>query len=437
MNRENQNIEWKNIWKDEYLKWISGFANASGGILYIGVDDSGQITGIDNCRKLLEDLPNKIRDILGVMAEVNLLEKDGKEYLEIITEPYTTPISYRGKYYYRSGSTLQELKGPSLEKLLLKKMGKKWDGVTAYGFKTEDLSLLAFEIFRKKAKRSKRIPVEDLEDTNEKLLDLLGLLSENQLKRAAILAFGKNPEKLVTGAYVKIGFFRTHTDLLYQDEIHGSLFEQAEKTMDLLLTKYMRANIAYEGLTRTETYDYPEDALREALLNALIHKDYTSGSPIQISVYADTLMIYNSGELPKNWTIENFKVKHKSEPANPDIANAFFRAGYIEVWGRGTLNIVNYCKEAGLPEPDFEYDSGVTTIFKTSQKVEEKMSGKMSGKIFELLSGNKYITIPEMAIQLGITERTIERHIKKFKEMNVLRRVGSAKGGYWEVLNNE
>ena len=437
MNRENQNIEWKNIWKDEYLKWISGFANASGGILYIGVDDSGQITGIDNCRKLLEDLPNKIRDILGVMAEVNLLEKDGKEYLEIITEPYTTPISYRGKYYYRSGSTLQELKGPALEKLLLKKMGKKWDGVTAYGFKTEDLSLLAFEIFRKKAKRSKRIPVEDLEDTNEKLLDLLGLLSENQLKRAAILAFGKNPEKLVTGAYVKIGFFRTHTDLLYQDEIHGSLFEQAEKTMDLLLTKYMRANIAYEGLTRTETYDYPEDALREALLNALIHKDYTSGSPIQISVYADTLMIYNSGELPKNWTIENFKVKHKSEPANPDIANAFFRAGYIEVWGRGTLNIVNYCKEAGLPEPDFEYDSGVTTIFKTSQKVEEKMSGKMSGKIFELLSGNKYITIPEMAIQLGITERTIERHIKKFKEMNVLRRVGSAKGGYWEVLNNE
>ena len=77
-----------------------------------------------------------------------------EEYLEIITEPYTTPISYRGKYYYRSGSTLQELKGPDLEKLLLKKMGKKWDGVAAYGFTTVDLSLLAFEIFRKKAKRA-------------------------------------------------------------------------------------------------------------------------------------------------------------------------------------------------------------------------------------------------------------------------------------------
>jgi len=155
MISENQNIEWKSNWRNEYLKWISGFANASGGTLYIGVDDSGQITGIDNSRKLLEDLPNKIRDILGIMTEVNLLEKDGKEYLEIITEPYTTPISYRGKYYYRSGSTLQELKGPALEKLLLKKMGKKWDGVPAYGFGNEDLSLLAFEIFRKNKKGQK------------------------------------------------------------------------------------------------------------------------------------------------------------------------------------------------------------------------------------------------------------------------------------------
>ncbi len=107
-----------------------------------------------------------------------------------------------------------------------------------------------------------------------------------------------------------------------------------KKTMDLLTTKYMRANIAYEGLTRTETYDYPEEALREALLNALIHKDYSSSNPIQISVYGNWMMIYNNGELPENWTIETLTDKHTSEPANPDIAKAFFRAGYIEILGQ-------------------------------------------------------------------------------------------------------
>lgn len=364
MKNENQNIEWKSIWKDEYLKWICGFANADGGTMYIGVDDNGMVIGIKNHQKLLEDLPNKIRDILGIMIEVNLRSEENKHFIEIIIEPYSTPISYKGHFYYRSGSTIQDLKGPALEKFLLKKMGNKWDGIIAHGFSFDDLSDEAFEIFRKKARKSKRVPDEDLNDTNVNLLKSLGLISDTELKRAAVIAFGKNPEKLITGAYVKIGFFRTHTDLLYQDEIHGSLFTQVEKTMDLLLTKYMKAHITYEGLTRVETYNFPEKAMREALLNALIHKDYSSANPIQISVYEDWLMIYNNGDLPRGWTMETLKIKHTSEPANPDIAKAFFRAGYIETWGRGTVNIVEYCTQAGLPEPVFEGKwGGIAVIF--------------------------------------------------------------------------
>jgi len=233
MNNESQHIEWKTIWKDEYLKWVCGFANADGGSMFIGIDDVGRVVGIENAKKLLEDLPNKIRDVLGIVAKVNLQSRDDKQFIEIEIEPYTTPISYGGHYYYRSGSTIQDLKGPALEKLLLKKMGKKWDGVIAPDFSLDDLSPEAFEIFRKKARKSKRVPEEDLNESDENLLQSLGLFSNSELKRAAIIAFGKNPEQLITGAYVKIGFFRTHTDLLYQDEIHGSLFAQVEKTMDL------------------------------------------------------------------------------------------------------------------------------------------------------------------------------------------------------------
>jgi len=202
------------------------------------------------------------------------------------------PVSYHGHFYYRSGSTIQDLSGGALEHFLLAKRGKKWDGIVATNFSMNDLSENAFSIFSKKAKRRKRIPDEDLNTGNEELLEALKLIDNNQLTRAAALCFGKDGEKVITGAYVKIGFFRTHSDLLYQDVIEGSLIEQVEKTIDLLTTKYMKANIDYEGITRTETYDYPEKALREAVLNAVIHKDYSSNVPVQISVYERWLMIY-------------------------------------------------------------------------------------------------------------------------------------------------
>jgi len=110
-------------------------------------------------------------------------------------------------------------------------------------------------------------------------------------------------------------------------------------------------------LQRIETYEYPKEALREALLNAISHKDYSGGAPIQISVYKDKIMIWNEGQLPENWTIESLLKKHPSKPYNPDIANAFFRSGYIESWGRGTIKIIEICKEAGLPTPLYYYES--------------------------------------------------------------------------------
>ncbi len=441
MNKESQNIEWKLIWKDEYLKWICAFANADGGKLIIGVNNDGKVVGLANYQKLLEDLPNKIRDVLGIIVDVNLHSENDKYCIEIDIEAYSTPISYKGHYYYRSGSTLQDLKGPALEKLLLKKMGRKWDGVVAPDFTLADLSTEAIELFREKAIKSKRIPIADINDSDKNLLNSLNLLSGSELKRAAIIAFGKKPEKLITGAYVKIGYFRTDTELLYQDEIHGSLFMQVEKTMDLLLTKYMKANIDYEGLTRTETYDFPEEALREALLNALIHKDYSSGNPIQISVYKDWLMIWNAGDLPKGWTIDTLKKKHISEPPNPDIANAFFRAGYIEIWGRGTINIIEQCKKAGLPEPRFEDKWGGlavvfknSTLTKTTQKTTHKTTQKTTQEILNLIEDNRFITTSEMAYLLNRSRSAIAKQIAKLKDDNELKRIGPDKGGYWEII---
>ena len=127
---ENQNVEYKQNWRDEYLKWICGFANASGGRLLIGVDDKGQVLGIDDYSKLLEEIPNKAVQHLGIAIEVNLLERETKHYVEIIVPQSNIPISYHGILYYRSGSTKQELQGTALHDFLLRKVGRTWDGIS-------------------------------------------------------------------------------------------------------------------------------------------------------------------------------------------------------------------------------------------------------------------------------------------------------------------
>lgn len=359
---ESQNIEYKQSWRDEYLKWICGFANASGGSIFIGKDDNGNVVGLTDAKRLLEEIPNKVRDVLGILTDVNLYTTAKGDFIEIIVEGYPYPVNYKGQYHYRSGSTKQELKGIALDKFLLQKKGKRWDGVPVPKVSAKDLKQETFDFFRKRAFKSQRIEEGILTDSNEHLLENLQLKENDFLKRAAILLFHSNPENFVTGSYIKIGYFETDDDLKFQDEIHGNLFEQIEKTMDLLFTKYIKAPISYEGINRVETYEYPKDAVREALLNAIAHKDYSGGIPIQISVYNDKIIIWNEGQLPENWTVKNLLEKHASRPYNPDIANALFRSGYIESWGRGTIKIINECKKAGIPEPVFTYDSSDISV---------------------------------------------------------------------------
>ena len=361
--KEHQHIEWKESWRDEYLKWLSGFANAEGGVLVIGRNDRGQAVGVKDARRLLVDIPNKVRDVLGVMVDVNLITEKGKELVEIKVEPYPSPISYKGQYHYRSGSTKQELRGVALEQFLLRKRGLHWDGVPEPSFSPKACSADALRLFKQRAASSGRMDQSVLRDSRSVILDNLELLEKRHLKRAACLLFADRPERYVSGAWVKIGFFVTDDDLLYQDEVHGSLFEQAESTLELLLTKYLRAYISYEGLQRKETFLFPDGALREALLNAIVHKDYSTGVPIQISVYHDKIVMWNPGHLPQGWTLKRLLGKHPSNPPNPLLASAFFRAGYIEAWGRGIEKIRRECREHDIEPP--VYDFGMSGLMLT------------------------------------------------------------------------
>ena len=442
MNEENQNIEWKENWRDEFLKWICGFANAQGGKIYIGVNDKGVVSGLVDTKNLLVEIPNKTKDFMGILVDVNLKKKADKKYLEIIVDAYPNPISYKGIYYYRNGSTKQELKGAALDKFILQKQGKHWDAVPLPNLAPKDLSTPALDYFKLKAANTNRVSLKVLKEKMPQLLEKLHLKADSiYWKRATALLFYHDPEKYVTGAYVKIGFFNSDDDLAYQDEVHGHLFDQVEKTIDLLQTKYLKATITYKGINRLETFAVPPAALREALLNAIVHKDYSSGNPIQISVYSNKLIIWNAGQLPNNWTIAKLKIKHPSQPNNPDIANCFFRAGLIEAWGRGTLKIINECKLAKVDLPVFDNeqdDFSVTfTYKKTLQSVSKlKANATTAEKVLHLIVQNNNVTISELAAAIGVAERTIKRVMNELQGSQKIVRLGSKKMGSWKVIDN-
>lgn len=355
---KHQEIEWKESWRDEYLKWLCGYANAHGGTLFIGKDDDGKVVGIQGSKKLLEDLPNKITNALGIIADVNLRTEDEKDYLEIVVDKYPSLISYHGRYYYRSGSVLREIVGKELERALLKSQGRTWDGVPLPKLTAADLKAEAIALFKQKALARGRLTSDDAAVSHEIMMENLHLVDEDgYLTRAAMLAFYRDPERWVTGAYIKIGFFGdSDSDLQYQDEIHGPLIEQIDRTIDLVYTKYMKARITYEGIQRVEVFMFPRDAFREILLNAVVHKDYASCNPIQISIYEDHMYIWNDGQMPENLrTTESLFAKHSSKPFNPKLAHVFFISGMIEAWGRGFDKIKAAC-DALYHTPVPEYD---------------------------------------------------------------------------------
>ena len=363
---EKQDIEWKTSWHDKYLEWICGFANAQGGKLYIGCDDDGGVTGLDDAtiKDLLESLPNKCRNTMGIIPDVNLLQKGGKPYLEIDVCPYPSPISLRGRYYMRSGSMTTELTGPALEEFVLRRNGRTWDGVPVPRAGMDDLDPEAFALFRSKALQSQRLSSEDLDVTDRMLLENLRLFEGEHLRRAAVLMFAKDPESWVAGAYVKIGMFgERDSDLRYQDEIHGPLVKQVDAVLDLIYLKYMKGLIYYEDIQRVDEYLFPRDALRELLLNAIMHKDYGKPVPIQISVYEDRIYLWNPGELPEAVREARLYGKHVSYPSNPSIADAFFKTGMVECWGRGFDKVRAACEASGCPLPEDDGRSGGVGIW--------------------------------------------------------------------------
>lgn len=462
---ENQNIEYKESWRDEYLKWVCGFANAQGGKIYIGKDDNGKTCGLAGSKKLMEDIPNKIRNTLGIVVDVNLHKNDLGEYIEIIVEPQPYPISYYGEYHYRSGATKQQLTGQQLNQFLLKKTGLTWDSVPISNIPIEKIRNDAFDIFKEQSVKNGRMSKENVDIDNIEILDSLNLIDENnELKRAGVLLFHHTPEKWVPGSFIKIAYFSSESEIDYQDEIHGPLLSQPDKIMDLIFTKYLKAKISYDGITRVENYPFPKPAVREAVLNAIAHKNYATLVPIQIRVYNDKLVVSNDCIFPEDWTVEDLMKQHKSRPYNPLIANAFYRAGFIESWGRGIQKIKESCSVNNCEEPVYQVtkndftiifesvvkNNGDSLILNEGSLILSEVYSKIDDVPNEKLSDNEKkrlkLVIDELvsigfvngsiaAEIIGVSAPTARRLLSKSEKLDILKSEGST-GNKKYFLNN-
>lgn len=554
--QESQCTEWKWSWQDEYLKWLCGYANVDGGTIYIGVNDDGFVVGLKDSKALLEALPNKIRDRLGILASIrsfsakigtnirynkipksvsdklinqfatgqlstkNLSVDDKRykniakiesetpiwfsddgigDYIEIEVVSYPFAISFEGKYYKRSGSTLQELNGVELQNFLLKKSGLSWDSVSIPNVSVNDLSKTALNSFRNKAIEKGRMMREQVNVDDELLLKRLNLIDDNgNLSRAAIIMFHPDPEQYVTGAYTKIAYFAPEgaygqnkvDDIIFSDDVHGPLIEQIDEVMDLLYTKYLKALISYKGIQQIQNFMWPREGFREVLLNAMNHKAYETGIPIQIRVYEDKIVIWNAGTWPDIIDVDKIYELHPSVPHNPKMSDVFYRSGEIESWGSGFNKIMIECDKAKAPYPVIEanpkggvaleckgaevymnllkhgryYDTypkkdGVVdgnlgtanpdnsiindstnedqqkSINRMMTLFSEKLSKSEKEKflpLIEFLKTNDTISGKDAENTLGKSHATASRYLGRLEEIDVIEKIGSFKGAYYK-----
>ncbi|MCK5835405.1 MAG: putative DNA binding domain-containing protein [Lentisphaeria bacterium] len=434
---ESQTSELKLLWKDEYLKTLCAFANSDGGTLYVGVSDNGTVIGFDGLKKVLETLPNKIHNRLGIIAELKVHSVDEKSILEIKISAMYAPVSFNGKFFKRSGSVTMELNGGELSRFLLQKYGKTWDDVAVENFSLDDVNLESVEKF--KALALDRVPNINQEHDLKLLFKKLNLYDGKYLKRAAVLLFAKYPQRYFIQSHSKIGRFLSETDIQSSDSIEGNLIDQVDKILDTLRLKYLKAPIHFEGAHRREILEYPFKALREAVINALVHRDYSNTSNLQIKVYNEKLVMTNGATLPAGLTVEDLLQPHPSLPTNPVIASVFYKAGFIENWGRGTIDIHNFCVDQGLPKPEFttEFTTLKVTFMKNSSHTQIHVTDNVTDnrllELLELIKADPYISIRFIAQELGVSKRTILRDLDKLKQSQSIERIGPEKGGYWRV----
>ncbi len=446
MDIENIDTEWKESWASKYLKTIAAFFNTEGGRMIIGRRDDGTYVGVPDVKQETKVVADNIRDKLHIMSKTRAEIIEGKECIVIDVLKGNKLVDYDGRFYMRVGNTTQPIEGDELRSILLEERGMQWlDRLSNVAI--DDLSQDAFSTLLSKGKAVSRIP-NDIEEPSV-ILERFQLISENRLTDAAVLLFHPDPYSFNYGAYVKIGLFDDNGLLIRDDVIRCPLIELSDEVIRVLFDKYVQPTYGYGGKTASRhlVYLYPENALREFLVNAIVHMDYSLQQPIEIRIYGDSLEISNAGGLMKGITVDSLKTGKKSLRRNERLAEVFYASGMVENWGQGIIKALIECRNNGNPEPTFldsndrfivsieaSKNGGATSVDDIPDPAD--LSDTVDIQIIKMIRKDPHVTAKQMSESIGLSVRTIRRHISSLTEGGYISRDRTTRGGRFYISSD-
>lgn len=442
---ESETVEFKESFGEEALESVGAFANSSGGTILIGVRDNGDVCGYSIGKKTLEEVANRIQEVTDprLQPSIFFLKHDLVNFVLFIRiEPRTgVPVSIRGRYFRRVGRTNQRMGHDEIIRRM--QSGRTyWDDVIENRATIHDLSTEKMANFIETVRKNKRQPIPS--NTSDLVaITQLQLLRDGQPTRAAMLLFGKELRALYPGASIRLGRFRSETHIVDDKQLDGTLFDQVEEAMSWFREKLATEYVITGKPQRDVIWEYPLEAVREGLVNAVCHRTYTENSQIQVRLYDDRLEIWNSGALIQPLKISDLSIQHQSIPRNPLIAEAFFNANLIEKWGTGTLRMIELMRTSKLPDPIFDtsHQENFRLIFlkakvvpsdveSGSQELDEKQR-----QVINLCKKEGRLTNLSYQKHFAVSKRTATRELGVLVEKGYLARQGETGKGTYYVIN--
>ena len=348
---EGDRLEFKETFNDGVLKTISAFANTYGGLMVVGVNNKREVVGIDvddeNYQKIINTVVNK----LGITPDFEIVEVNDKSILAIEVNKSYIPVSFEGRYYKRVGNTTRRMNFEELKRFFQRDL--RWERLSERYFKIDEIDENSVRSFLRAAKAKGRLTVFNGDEPIEEIFGKLGLMENGKINNAGMLLFGKNPQKYFDHARVRVVRLKDNITIIGDRWIEGNLFNQFRETEEAI-KNFINVRYEIKGFEREDIWDYPLEAIREAIANAILHRDYMRAINVQIKVYDDRIWFYNVGGLPEDWDTEKLLSSHASMPRNPTIFNIFYLAGIVESVGSGIERMTNALKDTGLPELKIE-----------------------------------------------------------------------------------
>jgi ATP-dependent DNA helicase RecG len=437
---ESETVELKASFNKEILETSGAFANTKGGVILIGISDRGEIRGIQIGKETLRDWANQISQSTEprIIPEIEIGTIDGKNVAVIrIKEFPIKPVSVKGRCFRRVGNSNRVVQTHEIVEMHLQSTGMSWDRLPVTNALIDEIDLEKVKQYIESARDAGRRKISGGEKPLQ-ILEKLEVIKDGKVTWAAILLFYKHPQRFLSQAVIHCGKFKEETIVVDDRMIEGTVIEQIEEALNFI-RKNINVKFVMTGKpARQEVWDYPLEALREAVINAICHRDYTVPSNTEVRIYDDELIVWNPGGLPLGLTVEDLFKPHPSVLRNKGIGGVFYDMGLIEQWGSGIEKMRKACEKAGIPEPKFEEHQGFRVIFRKDIYTEEYLFKKGLNqrqiKAVMYVKQKGKITNREYREMFNIKNRMALIDLSGLCEKQILTRVGKTGRGTEYIL---